>query len=394
MAVARVPVNPKALNWAMKRAGINRKDLAKAAAVRPENVSAWLQGDERPTYRQARQLANRLRVSFSQLLLPPPERVWLPIQDLRRGRSRGEEPSPELLDAVYDAFRKRDWYREYRGGESLRLQAGSSWRRDSPEDVAEAIKQAIPVHELQAQTTTWAEFLKRVVENVEDRGILVLRQGYVGSNSRRTYDPEEFSGFAIADSVAPVIFLNARDFIARQIFTLAHELAHIWLRQSVLDAGLEGPEAPLPEAPLEEMERFCDRVAATVLMPGETFVETWAGRPYEAAYEAAQAVAKRFKVSAWAALRRALELQLIGSDEYRRALKLVQEAIREREERGQGRNFWVLLRVRNSRAFTQAVLEAASSGNLGVKEVASLLNIRLSTALDFLERAAAAREAS
>lgn len=381
MAVTKVPLEPAALHWAMKRARTSREVLAKAAGVRPEKISAWLRGDDRPTYRQARELANRLRVSFSQLLVPPPERLQLPVQDLRRGPSRREEPSPELLDAVYDALRKRDWYREYRRDEPLYSVISRSRRQRSPEDVAEAISKLIPVRQLQAETSTWAEFLRRVVEKVENSGVLVLRQGYAGSNTRRVYDPKEFSGFAIADPVAPVVFLNARDPVARQVFTLAHELAHVWLGESALDAALEGPEVPP-----EQMERVCDRAAATLLMSEEVFAEIWTGE----AYEAAQDAAKRFKVSAWAALRRALELQLISSDEYQRALKLVQQAARESEGRERGGCFWANVRIRNSPAFTRAVSEVALRGELSAKEVASLLNLRLGTALDFLERAAGA----
>lgn len=379
MAAARVPINPKTLDWAMRRAGTDIEVLARAAAVKPESVSAWLRGEEQPTYRQAKRLAERLRLPFSQILLPPPPSPELPIPDFRRGGSRGKEPSPELLDAIYDALRKRDWYREYRGGERVSLPQSSFRERQRPEDVAAAITEAIPVDQLREQSGAWAEFLRGLVEKTEDLGILVLRQGYVGANSRRTYKPEEFSGFTIVDPVAPVIFLNARDFIARQIFTLVHELAHVCRRQSGLDAGLEDPEAPS-----EEEERFCDQVAAAVLMPREAFVGTWAGE----AYGAAQAAAKRFKVSARAALRRARELQLINSKEYWRTVELLWEAVRAREEWGRGGNFWALLWTRNSRAFTRAVLRAVSQGELGLKEAASLLNVKVPTLVELLERQA------
>lgn len=379
MPTVKVPLRPDALKWAMKRTRLGPEALAKAVGVRPEKVSAWLGEDERPTYRQAREMADRLRISFSQLILPPPDRIELPVQDFRRGGVRGEEPTPELIDALYDALRKRDWYREYRHEAPLPFVGSRSLMQQDPESVAETIREVIPVQHLQGETSSWSEFLKRAAEKAEEAGVLVLRQGYAGSNTRRKYDPGEFSGFAIADQVAPVVFLNARDSVARQVFTLAHELAHIWLGESALDAVLEGPETPS-----EQIEHFCDRVAAMLLMPHAAFRNAWWGEPYEAA----QHTARRFKVSAWAALRRARELQLIGPEEYRIALDQVQEATKEREEPEGGGNFWATLQARNSPTFTHAVAETALRGDLSPKEVASLLNLRLSTALEFLDRAA------
>jgi len=376
VAAIEVPVKPETLYWAMKRAAVEIDSLAKAAGVKSERVAAWLDGRERPTYTQAKGIANRLRIPLSQLLLPPPKPMELPVQDFRRGRVRKQNPSPELEDAIYDALRKRDWYREFRRGQPVPFIGSCSWRKDAPEAVTEAILHFIPLTRLQEETSTWAEFIRRAVEAIEMAGVLVLRQGFVGSNTHRVYNPEEFSGFALADPVAPVIFINSRDPLVRQIFTLAHELAHLWLGQSVLDAALESLEPAQ-----DEVERFCDRVAAVLLMPDETFRSVWSGEPYDAA----QRAARRFKVSAWAALRRAWELKLIGRSLYEETLAHIRESGVQDKESDKGGNFWSTLSVRNSPAFTRAVAEAALEGELGAKEVASLLNLKLGTALDFLE---------
>ncbi|RLA92658.1 MAG: hypothetical protein DRG83_22150 [Deltaproteobacteria bacterium] len=378
MSVIRVPLEPATLEWAMARARLRPELLAKALGVKPERVKAWLAGRERPTYRQARLLAQRLHIPFSQLLVSPPDHVDLPVPDLRRGRVRGTNPSPELLEAIYSALRKRDWYREHNPKEKLPMLKTVSLEDHPAENIAEIIREQIPVQELQKQTSTWSEFLRRLVSQIEKIGILVLRQGYVGSNTRRKYNPNEFSGFAIADPVAPIIFLNTQDFVSRQVFTLAHELAHIWLATSALDADLEEPVIPQ-----EKIERFCDKIAAELLLPTKLFVQVWKGNPYEAA----QHTAKEFKVSSWAALRRAWELNLITSRVYKETLVRIREAMKaEKEKQAAGGNFWYTLGARNSATFTTAVVNAAIRGEISPKEVASLLDISLSTALNLLER--------
>ncbi len=366
----------------MQRSRLEVESLARALRVTPERINAWREGIEQPSYAQAKKLAQKLHIPFSQLFVPPPDQIQLPLPDFRRGPAHGKEPSPELVEAIYDALRKRDWYRAYRHStpHALCPFVGSATLDHHPEDVAQAIRDFVPVQALQRQTTKWQQFLTKIVESVESIGILVLRQGYVATNTHRPYDPAEFSGFAIADEVAPVIFLNNRDFVARLSFTLAHELAHIWLGQSALDAELDTFEASTPS------EDFCDRVAAELLMPSSLFVETWQGGD---PFERAQEQAFRFKVSAWAALRRAQELGLIREGEYREAFIRIRRETKKEKRAREGGNFWTNIPIRNSPTFTKVVVQAALRGEMSPKEVASLLNLRLGTALDYLDRTAA-----
>ncbi|MBC7220894.1 ImmA/IrrE family metallo-endopeptidase [Candidatus Bipolaricaulota bacterium] len=373
----RVPLHPDALVWAMDRARATHQTLAKGVGVHPERVQAWLRGEEWPTYRQGWSLALRLHVPLSNLLLPPPSEESLPIQDFRR-RGKGEPPSPELLEAVYDAKRKQAWWREWKKAPLPFV--GSASRGGSPDRVAKAIQSVIRVQQLQGAAGNWQDFLRRLAVETERAGVLVLRQGYVGTNTRRSYDPREFSGFALLDAAAPVVFVNAKDPVARQAFTIGHELAHIWLGQE----GVDGPFETEDEEDLEEVERYADQVAASLLMPEEDFLKTWQG--HDDAYKAAQGAARRFKVSAWAALRRALDLNLVSPAGYREALEAVKKATQEARGREVRADFWATLAVHNSPTFTRVLCEAAREGEVDFKEAASLLSVRLSTFMVFFER--------
>ena len=120
-------------------------------------------------------------------------------------------------------------------------------------------------------------------------GVLVMVSGVVGSNSRRTLDPEEFRGFALADSIALLVFINGSDTKSAQMFTLAHELAHLWLGSS----GVSDAEALNVSG--QDTERWCNRVAAEVLVPIHLLQADYSERIRLS--DEINRLARRFKVS-------------------------------------------------------------------------------------------------
>ncbi len=370
-----VPINPSALEWAIRRARLSAEGLARAAGAGPDRVRAWLAGRARPTYQQATKIARKLHVSLGQLLVEPPERVELPIPHFRRGTHAQDEPSPELLEIVYDALRKRDWWREYRADAVLPFVGSIDWRTEHPARAAEVIRRHIPIDALRSEAQDWSDFLRKLSARAEEVGILVLRTGIVGNNTHRPLDPHEVAGFAVADPVAPIILINTRDYVARRNFTFAHELAHVWTGHSVVDDTLE-------RETVDRLERFCDEVAVNLLVPEALFRQVWGGRPEESV---ARAV-RYFWVSAWVVARRARELGLIDQTTCLSLLDAYYSGLQAERPRAQGGNSDRNLLARNSPTFTKALLEAALRGDVSFKEAASLLNLSLSSFVRHLER--------
>ncbi len=258
--MTKVAVNPEVLEWALIRSG-----GADALKAKFHRLTAWLAGDARPSLKQLEAFAQASRVPLGYLLLKEPPDEGLPVNDLRTVGSRGvRRPSPDLLDVVYLCQRRQAWYQEYAEtvGEAARQFVGSAKLGDDTVKVAARIAKTIGFDlAARAQAGTWTEALRMLVEQAESVGVLVMVSGVVGSNNHRKLDPDEFRGFALADAMAPVVFVNGADSKSAQMFTLAHELAHLWLGESgVSDTGAAS-------FPAQRIEQWCNQTAAELLVP-------------------------------------------------------------------------------------------------------------------------------
>jgi Zn-dependent peptidase ImmA (M78 family) len=191
---------------------------------------------------------------------------------------------------------------------------------------------------------------------MEDAGILVVLSSIVGNNTRRKLDLTEFRGFVLIDEYAPLVFVNRSDGRAAQMFTLAHELAHIWIGSSAAFDLRELQPAK------EETEIACNKVAAEFLVPTVELRQIWPSLRQEP--EPFQAVARRFKVSELVAARRALDLELITKDEFIDFYRSYQERERHIAKSQEGGNFYATQSLRLSRRFAETVVHAVREGTL------------------------------
>ena len=268
-------VTPNLLTWARQRRGMDLSALASTLNVKPEAVSAWESGERRPTFRQAQRFARSLYIPFGYLYLSEPPVEVLPIADFRTMPGQTPpSPSADLMDLLNDVLGKQQWYREFRESEGIEELPfiGHFTTADSVESVATDIRDVIDVDGARQQASNWEGFMRSLTLNAEDSGIMVMRSGVVGNNTRRPLDVKEFRGFSIGDHIAPLIFINGRDFKGAQLFTLAHEMAHIWTGEG----GISNPDYSLQsELHDNTVELFCSRVAAETLVPSDDFRSRW-----------------------------------------------------------------------------------------------------------------------
>ena len=207
----RVEVRPALLRWALERSGIEIETLAH----RFPKLDEWESEKTQPTLKQLEQFAKFTHTPIGYLFLPEPPVEKVPIPDFRTvGNRHIERLTPNLLDTIYICQQRQEWYAEF--ARSMREDAlafvGSARLTSSIETTAQKIRHAIGFDlEERRQIPTWTEALRRFIERVDSYGILVMVSGIVGSNTRRKLNPDEFRGFALSNSHAPLVFINGAD---------------------------------------------------------------------------------------------------------------------------------------------------------------------------------------
>ena len=362
---ASVPV----LRWAAQRARLHDDDLAARFSKWP----LWLSGGAQPTLKQLEDFARLTHTPFGYFFLPQPPALTLPVPDFRTLRDEVlAEPSSDMLDTLYLCQQRQDWYRDHARMHGMPALAfvGSASVQEAPGTVAQRLRETLGLSaETRRQLPTWTDALRQLIAKAEDAGVMVMVSSVVGSNSHRKLDVGEFRGFALADSLAPLVFLNGADSKAAQMFTLAHELAHVWLGAT----GVSDTQAgQLPE---QRTERWCNQVAAELLMP---LAELQAAHQRNAPIpEEIQRLAREFKVSTLVALRRLFDAGYITEAALWQHYREEQDRLRTLKERSSaGGDFYRSLGARTSKRFARAIVSSTLEGLTSFPDAFRMLGMR------------------
>jgi Zn-dependent peptidase ImmA (M78 family) len=376
----RVEINSVFFPWAVERA---RGDMDEFVARFPK-LPDWISGAHKPTLKQLERFAAATHAPVGFFFLPEPPQESLPLPDFRTiGGTDLSAPSADLLDTIYTCQQRQDWFRDFArstGMEPLSF-IGTASTKTPPTQAAKKIQRTLDFSvELRKQCSTWTDALRHLVAQCEDHGILVMISGIVGNNTRRVLDPAEFRGFCLLDSLAPVVFVNGADSKSAQMFTLVHELAHLWLGESGVS------NATLFHSPGRENEVWCNAVAAEVLVP---LAELEAQLPlHESLDETVKQLCRLFKVSSLVMLRRLLDAGVLTRNrfdkEYKKELGRLANL---KDESTAGGNFYFTEAARVSKRFATALLFSTYEGNTLFRDAGRLLAIKkVSTLNEFASR--------
>ena len=374
----RVPIEPELLRWARERAGKSEEDLS----GRFKKFPAWESGEAQPTLKQLEAFARAVHVPVGYLFLSEPPDEPVPIPDFRTFAGEAvSRPSPNLLDTIYTCQDRQNWYREFARveGQKEYTFVGSA-TVDTPAEVVAGEMQDILGFDLAARRncSTWTDALRMFIRHADDAGVLTMVSGVVMSNNHRRLDPMEFRGFCLSDPLAPLIFVNGADTKAAQIFTLAHELAHLWLGDTALsNAGVETLEG-------RSEEIWCNAVAVEFLTPLSALRVYL--RDGESLPDSLPRLARIFKVSKLVVLRRLFDVGRLDRATFDAAWNEEVERLRAFDRGRGGGDFYRTTPARVSRRFVRALVVSTIEGQTLYRDAFRMLGISKTSTFSNLGR--------
>lgn len=359
-----VDIKTNILTWAIARAGYDLQDFT----AKVPNVKQWLEGKKKPTVKQLEDFSKKVYLPFGYLFLPEPPKESLTIPFFRTNNRQATSVSINVYDTILLMQQRQDWLKNYlkdNDYEPLPF-VGKYKQQQNVREIVRDIRRTLSLQENWAsQYQTWEDTLNNLTYKIEEAGIIMVFNGIVENNTHRLIKVEECRGFVLVDEFAPFMFLNNSDGKAAQLFTIVHELAHIWIGHS---AGFDFRKLQPANDPIELL---CDKVAAEFLVPEILFKEVWSKNPQ------IKYAARCFKVSEIVIARRALDIGKITQREFFKFYEdYINRVFIKKENQSGGGDFYATTRKRLSMTFASHVNNAVKSGKLLYREAYKLTSLK------------------
>lgn len=374
-------VTPRLLEWARHTAGFSLEEAAARLGRNPEEVRAWESGDSRPTYVQAKKAAGLYQRPLAVFYMEEPPSDFETLKDFRRLPEYTDREWPRQALIFFRAMQeKQEWLSRFLAdsdASELAFVASRNINHPATEFAQEILQTIWPHGTRPGKYESRRELLVAWIERAEAAGIYVFKAPGI--------DTEVFRGYVIADKLAPVIVLNSRDALVGQLFSLVHELVHLWLGASAVSN--HGTRGKYSDSTLAKQEWFCNKVASLCLLPptiAHDIMDNAINR-YQDVSDAVASVSRRFKISEEAVARRFLDRGIISSLQYRELREFYQERWAEKRFKQQerqkasdrGPSFFVTKNSQLSSMFLRQVVMAYASEHVTGRDASALLGTKI-----------------
>ena len=380
----RDTANPKVIEWALERCHKTPDDLKNTVSPR---VQQWIDGEGKPpTPKQLEKLAKATHVLVPYFYEDEIPELPLQIPDYRTlDASTPMNPSPELYDVINQMLSRQDWlsgYLEDSGREPIGL-IGACKGNNDWKACAAMMRGLLGLEPGWARNKKRDAAVRELREAIEEVGVYVYAGSYFANSTNRSFEVEEFRGFVLSDRFAPVIFLNTSDAYSAQLFTLAHEFAHLLFDETGVDDAALGFSDT-------NSESRCNAVAAEFLVPASMVYTVFDRMDVD---DALEELGKLTKVSEAVCLRRAHDLGRITRDEFNDRYQLyferLAEFLRKRKSSktgGDGPGFYTMQKNHLGGLFPETIYNALQSEYLLYSDAYRLTGMGAKSFKEFFQR--------
>ncbi len=379
-------ISPTVLEWARNAMGYSVEETASKIGVNADKYKSWESGDNKPTYKQLENLAEKVYKRPVAILLmsnPPKETT---IQKDFRNLSNSEIKilSPELRLALRKARRYQYIIEEVSNeDETPLIHNFNIEKNESAEKLALRLRNFLnfPLSEQVAWKIDEAD--RNFQKKVEDLGVFIFKM---------KLPIQEARAFCLTGKF-PVIVLNTEDSNNGRIFSLFHELCHIILNTN----DLFRDKTNQISKEYERIETFCNKFAATFLIPSTAFFDETIkanSNKLQIDEKIIEFIANDYKVSKEVIARKLLSLELIQEStfwtmkkKWDNIAKLAKEKRNERlKESDSGINQGIKIIHEKGKPYVSKVYGAYSLGRISSSDLSNFLETKLTNLPKIIER--------
>ena len=369
-----VIVKPIIIQWAIQSAG---KDV-RGLSDKFDKIDKWTSEESELTVSELNKLSKELRIPFGYFFLPEP-----PDEDIKLLKYRTidnedqEKPSRELIDTIKYMEKRQSFMRDalIEDGFLPHEFVGSATIENNTEALASKITQELKLKiNWNKNNPNTFNVLREEISNL---GILVMQNGVVGNNNHRILNVAEFRAFVLIDQYVPLIFLNARDSTNAKVFSLCHELVHVWLGVDELYNDNFTSNQIVNNS---QLEKFCNEVAAEMLLPLSSIQSTL--EPQLDIYTNIKHISKVFNVSELVVCIRLKEKKIIDNKVFNEVYANLLIEMRENllgkqlQEKKSGGDYYATNGSRLDARFATTVSRKAREGRILYTEAYELIGAK------------------
>ena len=369
MPTVNVNIQPAIISWAL-----SQTSEEKLGTKLVDNIKHWLDRTKRPTFNQIEDFSKKSHIPLGYFFLQTPPIEQISLLEYRTLDSiQLTNPSRNLIDTIHDMEAVQEWMVNYRkewNCDTISI-VGSLKGITDISVIADTIRKDLGLNiEWYKDCGNPSEAFNKVRGLLEECGIVVMMNGIVGKNTHRALDVNEFRAFAMVNEWAPLIFINGADSAGGRLFSLFHELVHLWIGENDLYN-----DTKYSANGIKPIEVTCNAVAGALMVPKTVFLEKWNNNTNDDIHEKIKELARMFRCSSSVIARRALDNKKIDQNVYNMVIADAIEAyIQTKQEKSSGGDYYRVARSKLDGVFVRALCESVNSGRTSFTEAYRLTN--------------------